>query len=66
MDKEFRFHGIRHTSAAQIYQLTGDIKAVQEILDHTSFKTSSRYIHVFTDHFKAIAEKMSPLRNILK
>ena len=65
IDKEFRFHGIRHTSAAKIYQVTGDIKAVQEILGHTSFKTSSRYIHVFTDHFKAIAEKIDPLCNIL-
>jgi hypothetical protein len=31
----------------------------QEILSHTSFKTSSRQIYVFTDHFKAIVEKMS-------
>lgn len=66
IDKDFRFHSIRHTSAANIYQVTGDIKAVQEILGHTSFKTSSRYIHVFTDHFKAIAEKIDPLRNMLK
>jgi integrase len=66
IEREFRFHNIRHTSAARIYQITGDIKAVQEILGHTSFKTSSRYIHVFTDHFKAIAEKMNPLRNMLE
>jgi integrase len=66
IDKNFRFHGIRHTSAAKIYQVTGDIKAVQEILGHTSFSTSSKYIHVFTDHFKAIAEKMDPLCNIAK
>ena len=38
----------------------------QEILSHTSFKTSSRYIHVLTDHFKAIAEKMNPLLNMLQ
>ncbi|MGC8658783.1 MAG: tyrosine-type recombinase/integrase [Desulfomonilaceae bacterium] len=61
MDKEFRFHSIRHASAAQIYRITGNINAVQEILHHTSFKTSTRYIHVFTDHFK---EKMGPLSNI--
>ena len=36
-----------------------------KILGHTSFKTSSRYIHVFTDHFKAIAEKIDQLCNIL-
>ena len=66
IDDNFRFHSIRHTSAAKIYQLTGDIKTVQEILGHTSFKTSSRYIHVFTEHFKAIADKMDPLRNMAK
>jgi integrase len=65
IEKDFRFHSIRHTSAANIYQVTGDIKAVQEILGHTSFKTSSRYIHVFTDQFKAIAEKIDPLRNMV-
>ena len=65
IDESFQFHGLRHTAAATIYQITGDLKAVKDVLGHTSFKTSDRYTHVLTNHFRSIADRMDPLRKAI-
>jgi integrase len=66
IDDSFQFHGLRHTAAATIYQITGDLKAVKDILGHTNFNTSNRYTHVLTEHFRSIADRMDPLRKVLE
>jgi hypothetical protein len=56
----FRFRSMRHVSAAKIFQVTGDIEAVRQILSYARFENSN----VFTYQFKAIEEKMNLLRNL--
>jgi len=39
-----RIHDLRHTFAAAVYATTGDLKAVQRLLGHSSVAISSRYV----------------------
>lgn len=40
-------HSIRHTVASRMYEATsGNLKAVQELLGHTSIATTAKYLHV--------------------
>lgn len=38
-------HSVRHTAATMYYKATGNLKAVQEILGHSSIATTSLYLH---------------------
>lgn len=40
-----RIHDLRHTFGTWLYQATGDIKMVQETLNHASVATTMRYAH---------------------
>lgn len=43
--RRVRRHDLRHTFGTWIYEKTGDIKFVQESLDHSSIVTTMRYAH---------------------
>ncbi|MEW1986586.1 tyrosine-type recombinase/integrase [Pseudarthrobacter oxydans] len=43
-------HGLRHYCASSLYARGLDLKAVQELLGHEWLSTTTRYIHVHSDH----------------
>lgn len=45
----FTTHQLRHRFATRVYQQTHDIRAVQELLGHSSIMTTQRYTHVGAD-----------------
>lgn len=45
----FTTHQLRHRFATVVYQQTLDIRAVQELLGHSSIMTTQRYTHVGAD-----------------
>lgn len=42
-------HGLRHSAATMLYRLTGDRRAVQELLGHTRASTTDIYLHRLDD-----------------
>lgn len=45
-------HGLRHYCASSLYAGGMDLKAVQELLGHEWLSTTTRYIHVHSDHIE--------------
>lgn len=43
-------HTLRHYCASSLYARGVDLKAVQELLGHEWLSTTTRYVHVHTDH----------------
>ncbi len=52
----FRFHDLRHTFASQYIMATGSIRALQEVLGHSSLKMVLRYAKL-SDSYSASAMK---------
>ena len=45
-------HTLRHYCASSLYEQGLDIKAIQEVLGHSWLSTTTRYIHVSSDHIE--------------
>jgi len=43
-------HVLRHTFATTFLKETGDLKALQVLLDHSNIAVTSRYLHAMPDH----------------
>jgi integrase len=39
------FHGLRHTFASQLYEVSKDVILVRDTLGHTNVATTNRYLH---------------------
>ena len=61
---DFHAHTLRHTGATYVYQATGDIVSVQEILGHSNLNTTRHYIHL-PNTAKQQAISASSLNNLL-
>lgn len=48
-------HSLRHAGATAAYQATGDLRAVQELLGHSSLATTERYLHTGMDAIRRAA-----------
>jgi integrase len=44
-----RPYDLRHSIATAVYDLTGDIRAVQSLLDHSDLKMTNRYMQGAVD-----------------
>lgn len=55
---EITFHDLRHDYATRAYRISGDIRAVQGLLGHSSIGPTMRYAHVVPEHLKAVARKL--------
>ncbi|WP_245266985.1 tyrosine-type recombinase/integrase [Saccharomonospora piscinae] len=49
-DKRLTPHTLRHYCASSLYARGMDLKAIQEILGHSWLSTTTRYIHVHSEH----------------
>lgn len=59
---DFRFHDFRHTAATRVLAATGNLKAVQDTLDHEDIRSSARYAHTYTDQRREALEAAERLR----
>jgi integrase len=54
----FGTHSMRRTKAALIYRKTGNLRAVQLLLEHTKMDSTVRYLGVELEDALAIAESI--------
>lgn len=48
-------HSLRHAGATAAYEATHDLRAVQQLLGHSSLATTERYLHTSLDKIRAAA-----------
>jgi site-specific recombinase XerC len=51
-------HSMRRTKAAQIYRKTGNLRAVQLLLEHTKIESTVRYLGIEVDHALTLSEQV--------
>jgi integrase len=55
----FRFHDYRHDMATKLLRKTGNLKLVQQALNHRNIKTTLKYAHVLDDEVAAGIEAVA-------
>jgi len=47
--EDYTFHDNRHTKATRMLRSSGNLRAVQKLLNHTDIRTTARYAHALED-----------------
>ncbi len=58
---DFKFHDLRHTFASHFIMRGGNLKDLQEILDHKSMTMTLRYAHLTQEHKKKAVNLLNGL-----
>jgi integrase len=56
---DLRFHDLRHDVATKLLRATGNLKLVQQALNHRDIKTTVRYAHVLNDEVAEALQRVA-------